>query len=194
LTINFFRMSSEIKSHLSDSFGSEILIHTGILANKCYQCGKCSAGCPVSTEMDYPPSMVLRMIQTEDPEEKEKLLRSMSIWLCVSCEMCLQRCPMEIDIPTLMDYLRQRSIASKKQHPKASKIIAFHKAFLDSINVTGRLYEIGLVANYKLRSGSFMQDVGVAPEMFMKGKLSLTPEMIRNRKKISEIFRNTIKK
>jgi heterodisulfide reductase subunit C len=144
--------------------------------------------------MDFPPSVVLRMIQTEDPEEKEKLLGSMSIWLCVSCEMCLQRCPMEIDIPTLMDYLRQKSVAAKKQHPKAKKIIAFHKAFLDSINSTGRLYEVGLVVDYKLRSGSYLQDVGVAPEMFMKGKLSLIPEMIRNRKKISEIFRKTSKK
>jgi heterodisulfide reductase subunit C2 len=144
--------------------------------------------------MDFPPSVVMRMIQTEDPDEKEKLLRSMSIWLCVSCEMCLQRCPMEIDIPTLMDYLRQKSMAAKKQNPKAKKIIAFHKAFLDSINTTGRLYEVGLVVDYKLRSGAFMQDVSVAPEMFMKGKLSLTPEMIRNRKKISDIFKKTIKK
>jgi heterodisulfide reductase subunit C2 len=187
-------MSSELKTHDTDSFSSEILVNTGVLANKCYQCGKCSAGCPVSGEMDFPPSVVMRMIQTEDPDEKEKLLRSMSIWLCVSCEMCLQRCPMEIDIPTLMDYLRQKSMAANKQNPKAKKIIAFHKAFLDSINTTGRLYEVGLVVDYKLRSGAFMQDVSVAPEMFMKGKLSLIPEMIRNRKKISAIFKKTINK
>ncbi len=134
------------------------------------------------------------MIQTEDPAEKEKLLRSMSIWLCVSCEMCVQRCPMEIDIPKLMDFLRQKSIAEKKQHPKARKIIAFHRAFLDSINTTGRLYEVGLVIDYKFRSGSYMQDVSIAPKMYMKGKLNLIPEMINNRKKVSEIFRKTSKK
>ncbi len=118
----------------------------------------------------------------------------MSIWLCVSCEMCLQRCPMEIDIPRLMDFLRQKSIKEKKQHPKARKIIAFHRAFLDSINSTGRLYEIGLVVDYKLRSGSYLQDISVAPEMFMKGKLNLLPEMVKNRRKVSDIFRKTIKK
>jgi len=187
-------MSTELKTHLSERFSSEILVQTGVLAIKCYQCGKCSAGCPVSGEMDYSPSMVLRMIQTEDAAEKEKLLRSMSIWLCVSCEMCVQRCPMEIDIPRLMDYLRQKSIGEKKQHPKAKKIIAFHRAFLDSINSTGRLYEVGLVVDYKLRSGSYMQDVSVAPKMFMKGKLNLIPEMIKNRRKMSEIFMKTIKK
>ena len=182
-----------IKNH-SDRFSSEILVQTGVLAQKCYQCGKCSAGCPVSGEMDYPPSLVLRMLQTEDPADKEKLLRSMSIWLCVSCEMCVQRCPMEIDIPKMMDFLRQRSVKEKKQHPKASKIIAFHRAFLDSINATGRLYEVGLVVDYKLRSGSYMQDVSVAPKMFMKGKLNIIPEMIKNRRKMTEIFGKTIKK
>jgi heterodisulfide reductase subunit C2 len=187
-------MSVEIKTHISDRFSSEILVQTGVLANKCYQCGKCSAGCPVSGEMEYPPSMVLRMIQTDDPEEKEKLLRSMSIWLCVSCEMCVQRCPMEIDIPKLMDFLRQKSITAKKQHPKAKKIIAFHRAFLNSINTTGRLYEVGLVVDYKLHSGAFTQDVSVAPKMLVKGKLNLVPELIKNRKKMTEIFNKTIKK
>jgi heterodisulfide reductase subunit C2 len=187
-------MSADLKTHISDSFSSEILVQTGVLAIKCYQCGKCSAGCPVAGEMDHPPSMVLRMIQTEDPAEKEKLLRSMSIWLCVSCEMCVQRCPMEIDIPKLMDFLRQKSITARKQNPKAKKIIAFHHAFLDSINTTGRLYEVGLVVDYKLRSGSYMQDVSVAPKMLVKGKLNLVPEMIKNRKKMTEIFNKTIKK
>jgi heterodisulfide reductase subunit C2 len=187
-------MSTELLHSISDRFSSEILVQTGVLAQKCYQCGKCSAGCPVSGDMDYPPSMVLRMIQTEDPAEKEKLLRSMSIWLCVSCEMCVQRCPMEIDIPKLMDFLRQKSLSEKKQHKKASKIIAFHRAFLDSIHTTGRLYEVGLVVDYKLRSGSYMQDVSVAPKMYIKGKLGLLPEMIKNRKKISDIFGKTKKK
>jgi heterodisulfide reductase subunit C len=187
-------MSTGLIANHPERFSSEILVQTGVLAQKCYQCGKCSAGCPVAGEMDYPPSLVLRMLQTEDPAEKEKVLRSMSIWLCVSCEMCVQRCPMEIDIPKLMDFLRQRSIKEKKQHPKARKIIAFHRAFLDSINTTGRLYEVGLVVDYKLRSGSYMQDVSVAPKMYMKGKLNLIPEMIKNRKKMSEIFGKTKKK
>ena len=187
-------MSTGLIANHHDRFSSEILVQTGVLAQKCYQCGKCSAGCPVAGEMDYPPSLVLRMLQTEDPAEKEKVLRSMSIWLCVSCEMCVQRCPMEIDIPKLMDFLRQRAIKEKKQHPKARKIIAFHRAFLDSINITGRLYEVGLVVDYKLRSGSYMQDVSVAPKMYMKGKLNLIPEMIKNRKMMSEIFGKTKKK
>lgn len=175
------------------SSNDEIRMKTGVIVNKCYQCGKCSAGCPVASEMDYPPSLVLRMLQTGDPIQLDKLLRSMSIWLCVSCEMCVTRCPMEIDIPSLMDHLRQESIKAKKTNPKAKKIIAFHKSFLDSINYTGRLYEVGLIADYKLRTGAMAQDVKVAPKMFIKGKLNPVPELIGGREKVAAIFNKTIK-
>ena len=181
-------MSASHENHHPLSQSGEIRIDTGVIINKCYQCGKCSAGCPVATEMDYPPSLVMRMLQTEEPAQMEKLLRSMSIWLCVSCEMCLTRCPMEIDIPTLMDYMRQKSVKAKKTNPKAKKIISFHKSVLDSINYTGRLYEMGLIVDYKMRTGAMMQDVLIAPKMFVKGKLNPVPELIKGRKNIAAIF------
>jgi heterodisulfide reductase subunit C2 len=183
--------SHEISHHVSLS--GEVRMDTGVIINKCYQCGKCSAGCPVATEMDFPPSLVMRMLQTDDPEQYDKLLKSMSIWLCVSCEMCLTRCPMEIDIPKLMDYMRQKSVKAKKNNSKANHIIAFHKSFLDSINYTGRLYEMGLIVDYKMRTGAMMQDVAVAPKMFVKGKLNPIPEIIKGRKKLAAIF-NKIQK
>jgi len=181
-------MSSSHDSHHPASHSGEISMLTGVPINKCYQCGKCSAGCALASEMDYPPSLVMRMLQTNDLNHYDKVLRSMSIWLCVSCEMCLTRCPMEIDIPTLMDHLRQKSYKAKKTNPQAKKIIAFHKSFLDSINYTGRLYEMGLIVDYKMRTGAMMQDVTVAPKMFVKGKLNPVPELIRGRKKIAAIF------
>jgi heterodisulfide reductase subunit C len=92
-----------------------------------------------------------------------------------------------------MDHLRQESIKAKKTNPKAKKIIAFHKSFLDSINYTGRLYEVGLIADYKLRTGAMAQDVKVAPKMFIKGKLNPVPELIGGRKKVAAIFNKTIK-
>jgi heterodisulfide reductase subunit C2 len=162
-----------------------------VLTQKCYQCGKCSAGCPVANDMDYPPSMVMRMLQTEDPVNDDKILRSNSIWLCVTCEMCLSRCPMEIDIPSMMDHLRQKSRSEKKVNRKARNIIAFHKSFLNSIRFTGRLFELGLILDYKRQSLNLTQDITLAPKMITRGKLHLFPFMIKGKAQMARIFKKT---
>jgi len=167
---------------------SEIKTNTGVNVNRCYQCGKCSAGCAVSEEMDYPPSRVMRMLQTNEPENYREILASEAIWLCVSCQNCLTRCPMEIDIPQLMDFLRGKAIQEKTVNKKSKNILSFHRAFLDSVKYTGRLYEVGLIADYKTRTFNILQDMDVAPKMFLKGKLPVIPEIVKNKKQISAIF------
>jgi heterodisulfide reductase subunit C len=177
-------MSTENKSLIS-----EIKAATGINVNRCYQCGKCSAGCALNANMDYSPSMVMRMLQTNEAEGYQKLLRSESVWLCASCQNCLTRCPMQIDIPHLMDYLRSQALEQKVVSKKAKRIVAFHRAFLDSVKYTGRLYEVGLVGGYKMRTLDLLQDLSVAPRMFLKGKLPLLPELIKNKKQLARIFK-----
>ena len=143
------------KNELSKSVGQ----FTGVDVVECYQCGKCTAGCPVADKMDIRPSVVMRMLQSGDAASEDELLRSLSIWLCLTCETCYSRCPMELDIPKVMDYLRQRSLAEGKVHKDARDIVAFHKSFLSSIESNGRLHEMGLVIDYKLHSGNLLQDV-----------------------------------
>ena len=176
-----------------EGYISEIKSNTDVNVNRCYQCGKCSAGCAVSEEMDFPPSRVMRMLQTGEAENYKEILSSESIWLCVSCQNCLTRCPMEIDIPKLMDYLRSKALKEKTVNKKSSKILSFHRAFLDSVKYTGRLYEVGLIADYKTRTFNIIQDLDVAPKMFMKGKLPIIPEMVKNKKQLGAIFKNTKK-
>ena len=82
---------------------------TGVNISHCYQCGKCTAGCVLAEEMDFPPSYLVRLLQTATPANDTRVLCSNTIWICLNCENCIARCPKEIDIPAMMDYLRGQS-------------------------------------------------------------------------------------
>ena len=167
---------------------------TDVNVIECYQCGKCTAGCPIADRMDLRPSVIMRMLQSGDANMEDQILRSKSIWLCLACETCYSRCPMELDIPRVIDYLRERSNSEGKIHPEANKIVAFHKSFLNDIERNGRLHEIGFVLDYKIHSGTFFQDITLAPEMFSRGKLHILPEKIKDRKGLSRLFKGQFKK
>ena len=174
--------------YLNNSLANSINEHVDISVARCYQCGKCSAGCPIVEFMDYSPSLVLRYLQTELPENDDAVLRSKTIWYCLSCEMCIARCPVEVDIPVIMDFLRIESIRLRKTHKEVKNIIRFHKAFLNTIKRNGRLHEMGLVLDYKTRSLDLLQDLALSPGMFKRGKLRILPEQVKNRKEIKHIF------
>ncbi len=168
------------------SLADHLFRTSGVSVQRCYQCGKCSAGCPASSEMDLTPSVVLRLLQTQTEEAELKVLSSYAIWLCLACQTCIARCPMEVDLPKAMDVLRAESLRLKLVHRKAKDIVAFHTSFNNTIKRFGRLWEVGLIAEYKLRTRHFWQDVVVAPAMLQKGKLSLIPSF--HGKLINRIF------
>lgn len=169
---------------------------TDVNVRECYQCGKCTAGCPMAEHMDLRPSVIMRMLQSGDASDLEQILKSNSIWLCLSCETCYSRCPMELDIPKIIDFLRQKSLAEGKVHRDARNIVAFHKSFLNRVESNGRLHEMGLIVDYKMRSvrsGNLFQDVMLAPGMFSRGKLHILPEQIKDKKGLSRLFKNQFK-
>ncbi len=69
----------------------------------CYQCGKCSAGCPLEAEMGILPHRVLRLLQLG---REEDALDFPAIWLCASCHTCESRCPKGFDLSQVMEALR----------------------------------------------------------------------------------------
>lgn len=77
----------------------------------CYQCGKCSAGCPSAPFMDLLPNQVLRLLQLG---KVERILETNTPFACCSCFVCSQRCPKGIDVAAVMESLRQLSLRAKK--------------------------------------------------------------------------------
>ena len=96
----------------------------GVPIQRCYHCRKCTAGCPMTSAMEHNPNRVIRMIQMG---RREEVLNSATIWLCVSCETCITRCPNEVDIARMMDVLRQMAIETGVG-AKEKNILKFHEA------------------------------------------------------------------
>jgi heterodisulfide reductase subunit C len=168
-----------------NSFDKEVSQLSHIELKDCYQCGKCSASCPMIFQMDYPPNQLIRLAQIG---QRETVLTSSTIWVCVSCITCTARCPKEIDIAGLMDAFRELSVKERLATKKQSRIQKFHKSFLETIRSNGRLYELMLIMKYKMRSLALMQDVFKTPKMLSTGKLKLLPHKIENIKEIEKIF------
>ncbi len=152
--------------------------------NRCYQCKKCSAGCPVETFSDLSASRVVRLAQLGN---MEGIKNSNRLWLCLGCKTCQARCPNGIDISLIIDELRA-DVQRANPGIKAG-IPAFYRSFLDTVRATGRLYELGMIGLYKMRTGNYTEDMGLGLQMFKRGKLKIVPERIRNAGQVKEIFR-----
>lgn len=173
-------MTSERRRTLA----GDILEATGINAATCYQCGKCSAGCPMASESELRPHGVMRLVMQD---RRERALADESIWLCLTCETCSARCPNDCDPARVIDAVRELGIESGAADMPRT-IAAFHKAFLEQIRGNGRLHEFGMVVEYKLRSGDLMKDVTNAPGMLSRGKLSFRAERIEGVDEMKRIF------
>jgi len=132
-----------------------------------------------------PVNQVIRLVQMG---QGDVALESESIWLCLGCETCTARCPREVDPAGVMDALRELSV-QKNPAKAARKIRAFHQAFLDQVKAFGRVPEFTLIGEYKMRSGSFFQDVLTAPTMAKKGKIKLKPQKVDGVKEVRRIFK-----
>jgi len=150
----------------------------------CYQCGKCSGGCPLSFAMDYQPRQVMRLIQLGLAEEA---LASRTIWVCATCFTCTARCPRDIDIASVMDALRVLARRRRIQ-PGDGNVVVFHRSFLNSVRRYGRSHELGLLLGYKLGTLRLTEDLVLGARMLAKGKLSILPETAKGRAEIAAIF------
>ncbi len=154
----------------------------------CYQCGKCTAGCPIAAAASPAPHQIIHLIQLG---QEEAALRTPTIWYCLSCITCTARCPKQVDIAKIMDALRQ--IVLQRRLPGTfPRIKLFEKLFLESIRRHGRLYELGTIVRFNLQSGKPFNDLGLLPPLLEKGKLGFRPAEIKDKKGTERIFKNIL--
>ena len=85
---------------------------SGVNPLKCMKCGKCSASCPSYNEMDIKPHQFVSYVQNDDIET---LVNSASIWKCLSCFACVERCPRGVKPGVLVDAARQVLVRQRGQ-------------------------------------------------------------------------------
>lgn len=163
----------------------EVERRSGTPVSACFQCHKCSSGCPVGPEMDLLSSQIMRLIHLG---AKDEILESEAIWACASCQACTTRCPMGIDIAAVMDTLRMMAVESRAG-ARRSRGRHFNKAFLTSVRWQGRVFEFGMMALYKLMSRDLFSDMDKVPKMLAKRKLTLWPRFARGAKEVRKVFK-----
>ena len=95
-----------------DMLKEQVLRMTGINPRKCMKCGKCSATCPAFNEMDIKPHQFVSYVLNGDIDA---LANSKSLWKCLSCFACVERCPRDVQPGKLIDAARQIVVRTKGQ-------------------------------------------------------------------------------
>jgi heterodisulfide reductase subunit C len=158
---------------------------SGVDVSVCFQCKKCSSGCPVAKLTKSRPSEIMRQLHLGAGNE---LLESDLVWMCASCETCSARCPMGIDVAAVIDALRRLALERGASKQKGN-VPLFNRAFLKTVETFGRSYEIGMITAYKIGTGKLMNDTEKFPAMLKKGKIALLPPRGGDRKTVRRIFR-----
>ena len=172
------------RMEVNQDFCQSVTERCGEEFQRCLQCLSCAGGCPFVEAMVYRPNVIIRMVQYGFRQE---VLESPDIWLCVGCNTCSIACPMAIDMPVLMDALREIAIETGARINETA-ILNFHREVLSSIQRYGRTHKLEIMLRYKLRQLDLFSDMDLGLKMLAKRKLDLLPSKISDPRIIKGLF------
>ncbi|HBQ87108.1 MAG TPA: hypothetical protein DD811_11620 [Syntrophomonas sp.] len=172
------------------SLQEEIQRNCDVNLDTCYECGKCSGGCSNGHIFDFTPRKIIQLIKLG---QENTLLHMDALWICVACNICWDRCPSSINIPRIMDYLREKA---HQQGITATRpqVETFHRLMLDSIYKRGRVAEVPMMIQYNLAIGNLFNESGMAARMLLKGKLRPVLTSVKQIQTVRQMFNNPKKK
>jgi len=161
-------ISAELAQRIQDELGENVFL--------CYQCVKCTSGCPVGQFFDWQPNQIMRALQLG---QEDIALEAQTPWLCAACQTCSTRCPQGIDIAAIMEFLTREAL-EKGIEPPVPEVDRFNKAFMREVRLWGRSYEPGLMAEMIMQDpGSAIDDIGLYVRMLQKRKVGFLPSLGR---------------
>lgn len=165
-----------------ERFSDAVRAEIGENVFRCYQCVKCTAGCPLAEQFDMTPNQVMRALQLNDA----RVLESRAIWLCASCFTCATRCPRGIDVTSVMDVLRMEA-RRRGVPPAIPDIAAFNTLFLRLVTFLGRMPEALLMALFNLIRGKPFDNADLGWALLKRGRLKLLPKFVRPPRRIAPV-------
>jgi len=153
------------------AFRHEIEALSGQNVNLCFQCSKCSAGCPLADKMDLKPAQVMHGIRLG---RADLVLNSQAIWLCVGCETCSARCPQQVDPAAAMNAAR---ILARRRgiKPGVREVGIYYRGFVDNMRLNGKIHDASVAGITQLLTGQLIENLPLAWKLFVRGRLKLPP-------------------
>jgi len=176
MTVAFSKENRKLSQDLQSMTGENVML--------CYQCKKCTLGCPSAYVMRMKPHELMRAIQLGLAEE---VYWSGTVWICLSCETCNTRCPQGINILRLIDGLREMSREVDHYNPQTA-VPAMHRIFMGFVERFGKVYELGLALLINLVMLTPFKDIDMASPMLLKGKLKLFPHRSHGVKELRKVM------
>ena len=160
-----------------------IAAEAGVDLKDCYQCGKCTAGCPLADGMDLMPREVIRFLQLG---ALDVVLNAKTPWICAQCVVCSSRCPQNVDICSTMRAVRLASKHAGKRPVREADI--FDEEFIANVRAHGVSNEQYLAAAYNVKSGHFMQDADNAVRMLVRGMVGVSMHNTEGRSDVAALI------
>jgi len=160
-------IDAQLAQRIQDELGENVYL--------CYQCVKCTSGCPVGAYFDWQPNQIMRALQLG---QEEIVFEAETPWLCASCQTCTTRCPQDIDIAAIMEFITREAL-ERGYKPPVTEVKMFNDAFMREVRLWGRSYELGLMGEMMLRTGKIMENMDLGMKYLQKRKVAFFPTPTR---------------
>ncbi len=151
----------------------------------CIQCGICSGSCPVADAVEYTPRKIISLIRAG---RRDEVLSSASMWRCLSCYLCSERCPRDVNFTEIAHALESLAVRHGYR-AKGTSTPAMYGSFVDSMKANGRVHELGMMLGYYLKTNPLkaLKALPVALSLFRHRRLPLRAQRT-GRKELNRVI------